>query len=196
MHKQRTFGDRLRALRVYTGLSRTEVAQRYDIPAVTLKSWEFGHVKDMTPKSLERIFHLFQREGMNCPKEWLLYRKGPSPFSQCEADLSLSEEAFFQRKNEGSLTYVVNNNALAPFFKKGDRVGGLALESQDLSHKLGAFCLFSFGTQPCVLGRLVNGSRPGKYSIQLDENPSHPQSLMVDAKFSTAHEVVWHRRRP
>ena len=142
---------------------------------------------------------MFSKEGLACSEEWLMFGKGPSPFLMKENPSSSINPAFlemeyFEEVNPGSLTHMLPSNDWAPCFYKGDIVGGLPVDTEDLFKSVGALCLFVV-SQKILLGKLLAGSKKDLFSIQQKSALELPGALLVDASFTKAYEIVWTRKR-
>lgn len=74
-----TPGDRLLYLRKDVArLSRRKVAEKYNIPEVTLKSWERNQVA-LSDKAVKRCIDMFLQEKIVVTPEWLLCGEGVDP---------------------------------------------------------------------------------------------------------------------
>ena len=203
----RTFGDRLRALRGYAGLSRTDIERRYGISEASLKSWEVGTNKEVTKKSIDRLIEVFKELDIHCTSKWLTLGVGPSPFSpvssKIDETLEESEDSELEKDPEkdwdrehfketypAHIHYRVNTDALQPWFFNQDLVAGHQLTPQEYSQKLGAFCVFRMSDNKIIVGRLVNGSTSEKFSILQDLFFEAPDALIVDAGFTHAYEIL------
>lgn len=202
-HILKTFGQRLRALRGYASLSRAHIEKHYGIPEPTIKSWEFSRNKDITQKSINRLLAMFEEAGLPCTEEWLILGKGPSPFESFMAQgkprpmtepPEALERAYFESLNPNSLTHTLETNTLAPHLEAGQILGGILVEREKLSKKLGHFFLFILPPQTLVVGRLTQGTKKDSFSIIQDLSLESKDAVLTDAPFTKAYEVVWWRK--
>jgi transcriptional regulator with XRE-family HTH domain len=195
----KTFGDRLRALRGYAGLSRTDIERRYGISEASIKSWETSTNKVVTKKSLDRLVEVFKELGIHCTSKWLTLGLGPNPFSPISSEINEDEDLeesedldreHFKETYPAHIHYRINTDALQPWFFNQDLVAGHQLLSQQYPQKLGAFCVFRMPDNKVIAGRLVNGSKPEKFSILQDLFFETSDALIVDADFLNAYEIL------
>lgn len=195
-----TFGARLRALRGYSRLTRSEIFRRFGISEATLKSWEFNLQKDVSPKAVKRILQVFDAIGIPCSQEWLVFGVGVPPFSREAATKGPSgrkdslEKLYFEECHPKALTYTIKNENLMPHFSKGDIVGALPIRGGNFSTKLGAFCIAVTFRNEQLVGRLANGTREGEFSIVQDISLQSLEAIAIDVKLAKLYEIVWIRK--
>ncbi|MBM3610535.1 MAG: helix-turn-helix transcriptional regulator [Alphaproteobacteria bacterium] len=195
-----SFGARLRALRGYSRLSRSEIFRRFGIPEATLKSWEFNLQKDVSTKAVKRILHVFNTVGIPCSQEWLVFGVGVPPFYKEVSTKGPNvrkeslEKLYFEECHPKALTHTIKNELLMPYFAKGDIVGALPVRGGVYTPKLGDFCIAVTSRNEQFIGRLANGTREGEFSIVQDLSLQSPDSIIVDINLSKLYEIVWTRK--
>jgi transcriptional regulator with XRE-family HTH domain len=199
----RSFGDRLRALRAYAGLSRADLESQYGIPETSLKSWETDPDKEITKKSIQRLVEVFMGLGIYCTPQWLSVGLGPSPFSPISFESTDSSESSedtaktnFKNTYPAHIHHRIDTSDLQPHFFEDDLVAGCQIDPSELPYKLGVFCLFQMQDHKIIAGRLVNGSTPEKFSIIQDVFFQTDQAVIVDAKIINVYEILAMIREP
>ena len=131
-HSPQTPGERIKALRSWMKLSRKEFSKKHNIHEQTLVSWELYNTS-LTTASLEKLLAAFKQEGLPVTKEWLIEGKGLSPFligTEIIENEQATSIANFLKENPNAIVIPVNDSALAPFFEKGDFIGGIKVENE------------------------------------------------------------------
>lgn len=192
-----SFPNRLRAIRGFMGLSRKDLAQKYEIPEITLKYWELGK-SNITQKNIQNLINSFAKDHILCTKEWLLHGIGPSPFEGKKEtplksfDIKKEVDAFLENNTLSVSTVIVNNNFL-PFYEKGDIVGAIPW---NLSEKKAQsfFALISFHeSDHFFLYRLsINDSGIVCLFDSCDLLQSH--NMICRPKIYKVYKIVWHRK--
>lgn len=82
-------GQRLKSIRLMSGLSRNSLEHKYGISANTLQSWERAKSGGLTIKGASRVLNALRNEGIYCSSEWLLYGIGqPAHFQHSSGMLA------------------------------------------------------------------------------------------------------------
>lgn len=196
------FSQRLRALRGYLSLSRSEIEQKYGIKVISYSLWESGKSEYINDLSLEKLLKLFKSEGIECSEEWLIEGKGLSPFKDLSNNTSISsqqlsdlesmekEKGCFLNSHENAIVIEVSNDDMAPYYYKGDLVGGVQISTQDYMKFIGV---------PCIIADINNIKSIKKFSmfnntiLFYTEQDSHKKIEKTPEPFSNIYEIIWHR---
>lgn len=197
-----TFGERLKSIRGFLRLSREAFAARHGIPARTLKTWELSQFL-ISDAHMKNLLNALEREKIPCSAEWLLEGIGPSPFSERE-DINTqrasqdgysgiyAEREFFLKNNAQSLVQVVSDNAMSPYFHKGDYVGGIKTDIHKLDRK-SAFIVYVKG-KPEPLIRFLKQDKSNK-AILIHANFNElGYDFIVHPEIQEAYQIIWHRK--
>lgn len=132
--KQR--GQRLKKVRNMTNMSRLEMCEQHDFNVNTLKGWEIGRHGGLTENAAKMLCEAFATHGVICTVEWLLSNTGAAPQLIAEFNskvppkqkesLQIENELNFLRQSyTGIVDTQLNDNAMMPFYAKGDFVAGV-----------------------------------------------------------------------
>jgi transcriptional regulator with XRE-family HTH domain len=193
-----TFGERLKAIRGFLRLSREAFSSRHGIPAATLKTWELSQV-EISNVHMNKLLNALSKEKIPCSAEWLLEGIGLSPFSTQEDDshhgTSLgiyAERECFLKNNAQSLVQVVPDNAMSPYFHKGDYVGGIKMDIRKPDGK-NAFIVY-VKNKPEPLIRFLTGDKPDKIILIHANLNQLGYDFIIHPEIQEAYQIVWHRK--
>lgn len=196
------FSQRLRALRGYLSLSRSEIEQKYGIKVISYSLWESGKSEYINDLSLEKLLKLFKSEGIECSEEWLIEGKGLSPFKDLSNNASISsqqlsdleaiekEKGCFLNSHKNAIVIEISNDNMAPYYYKGDLVGGVQISTQNYMKFIGV---------PCIIADINNIKSIKKFSmfnntiLFYTEQDSHRKIEKTPEPFSKIYEIIWHR---
>ena len=121
-------GRRLRALREKTGLNRSQFAREVNISEHTLKSFELG-TRELPVQKAREYSRIFLFAGIDVSFEFLYYGKETEQTDAKDSimndNLNIQNEiVFFKKNNPSSIIYTIQDSLMAPFYNKGDIVGG------------------------------------------------------------------------
>lgn len=193
-----TFGERLKAIRGFLRLSREAFAARHGIPAATLKTWELSQV-EISNVYMNKLLNALSKEKIPCSAEWLLEGIGSSPFSIQESDSHngtssgiYAERECFLKNNAQSLVQVVPDDAMSPYFHKGDFVGGIKTDIHKPDGK-NAFIVY-VKNKPEPLIRFLTGDKPDKVILIHANLNQLGYDFIIHPEIQEAYQIVWHRK--
>jgi hypothetical protein len=177
-------GRRLKQLRELTGtegkpLTRAAIERKYGLSARTLKNWEYGHGTGLTERGAREVINIYQKENIACSVPWLMDEKGSppqrrpialnhSPMSVEITDpistISIEEKQFKSLHPEG-ITFEVKDDAMIPFYRPGDLVGGVRHYAEDIDKLLDCDCIVEVKSGEVWLRRLHKSTVPGQYNL-------------------------------
>jgi hypothetical protein len=196
--------QRLRIARTLSGLPREAFCKKYSISLYTLRSCELGHLT-VSYKSADKVTKALAQEGIFCTTEWIMEGKGSHPMAfkkagETKSLTSLSEEQvilrevdFFRKENASAVVLEVKDDAMFPFYKEGDIVGGKIIA--DPSQLLGKISLIEIRPELYVLRKLSKDPNTGFWvlsALNLETRISDP-FLRLEKILSVA-AVLWFRR--
>lgn len=154
-------GKRIKLARQIAGLTRKDMAAKYDINDNTIQSWEKG-VNLLTEQKAQKLVTAFVEAGLSITTEWLLSGHDPILFGELfsTAEIStnknqefkdvikidkdfkiLDEIKYFRSTNDNAIVATVTDDSLMPFFKIGDYIGGTYTPEEQLQSLVGHFCI-------------------------------------------------------
>jgi len=219
-----TPADRLLYLRHRVArLTRKEVAEKYDIPAVTLKTWESGTVP-LTKKAVARCIAFFLKENIVVTEEWLLKGVGSDPkFSlnmnrylaqesdeepastvqECveyyvvkqlvDNDSILQDVRYFKTQYKDSVVFLVPGDEMLPLYSAGDYVGGRDHRGEELMDVVNQICIVTLEDGRVLLRHVYFDG--SHYNLSCS-NPQIKiaQPVLYEVNIISAAPVLWHRR--
>jgi transcriptional regulator with XRE-family HTH domain len=206
-------GQRLKSLRMMTGLSRKKLEQDYHISASTIQSWEDAKAGGLTKKGAERVIAVFIDQGIRCSVDWLLYGIGTPPqlsnklFDQgserhdpievpTEDRAIVNELLVFRQNNPDAVEYIIIDDGMAPNFATGDYVAGKRRSSLHLDSCIGKNCIVETRDNEILFRRVKAGSKPGTYTLTcINSDTSVRDITLYDRELITAAPVIWHRKK-
>jgi DNA-binding transcriptional regulator YiaG len=192
-------GMRIRQLRSALRYSTRKFEAKFAIKASTIKGWERGEGGGLTADGALRLIDVFQKEGLPCTLEWLLYGEGISPFLSDHPDKQKSntivqELRFFHQLHPGAIDTVVKDQAMEPRFCLGDYVAGIRLFDRAIDALIGSPCIVQLANGEILVRQLLASSIPGSYTLaSINPKASSGQALKTAPVFSAAY-VLWVRK--
>lgn len=211
-------GDRLRRARMLAGLNtRREFENKHHISANTLQGWEQGK-NPLSEKGARRVVEAFKDEGLICTTQWLLSGKGmpPRPYEMLKTGmrvngsdpnevnkLNLNEEECIYKETQlfkelypSAIVISITDDAMAPYFKEGDYVGGVQVPNEALTHYHNALCILELENNLILPRMLQPGTQDNRYTASCTNPNTRISPLNIyDAKVICAAPIVWHRRK-
>lgn len=194
-----TFGERLKAIRGFLRLSRKAFAMRHGIPETTLKTWELSQV-GISNHQMNKLLNALAKEKIPCTAEWLLEGEGLSPFSTHENHKGRSassgvhvERECFLKNNSQSLVQVVLDNAMSPYFYKGDYVGGTKIDIKKEIDGKSAFIVY-LKNKPEPLIRFLKRDKTGQFILIHANLNEFGHEFIIHPEIQEAYQIIWHRK--
>jgi transcriptional regulator with XRE-family HTH domain len=130
-------GQRVRALRERTRLSRAAFAQKHDIPESTLKYWEYG-LAMFSKDSMMKLLNALETEGIRCsPEELLVTQK----LDDKKNKLLAREIEFFYQNYPDGIHAFVQDESLAPLLQPKDVVFGVKASIDEADKYFNQLCI-------------------------------------------------------
>jgi transcriptional regulator with XRE-family HTH domain len=130
-------GIRMQAVRVLTGLSREEFADKTSIAAMTIKNWELGRVIPRN-EGINNLLAAFREYGVFVSLEWILFGTGAGPnYLQESQNINISNTReyvlkqiqFFKESQRllkhNPIVVEVTDDSMAPIYQINDILGGI-----------------------------------------------------------------------
>jgi transcriptional regulator with XRE-family HTH domain len=200
MTKSRTSierGMRLRTLREQTGLTRAQFAREVNISEHTLKSFELGS-RELPIQKAREYSRIFLFAGIDVSFEFLYYGKEPEHKEDMVVNDNLNiqnEIVFFKKNNPSSIIYTVQDTLMAPFYNKGDVVGGQKITKEAQFHLFaGHVCIIEDGAGNQYLRRVikVDGRKITACTLSTEEKNMLPIIEEIDAYSMAQVTRHWH----
>jgi transcriptional regulator with XRE-family HTH domain len=209
-----TPGARLKSVRMLVAQSRSEFEKNLGISENTLAAWESGKAP-LSQKGAQRFVEAVRKYNVHCTVAWLLHgtglppmtrhnKKMPSYASQSSEDHTETDEevalakeiAAFQSNYSDAIVVLIVGDAMEPWYKHGDYVGGRKMAADKASSLVGSHCIVETESGD-IFVRLLNRSKSPQAYILSSSNPhtteENPVVYNVSLKFAA--KVIWHRRR-
>lgn len=168
---KKEIGKRLKLARQMTNLTRKQFADKHNLNYHTLESWEQG-INNISDENLSILESILTSEGINVSKNWILngnvyeslnstiknqnQSKVHSNYS-LDGDFSyLREIKFFQETTENAIVTMILDDALFPYFNKGDYVGGVVTISKAMEQYVGKFCIIKMKNNDIIARKVVS----------------------------------------
>lgn len=209
--KQLTPSERLKYIRKLLGATRAYFQDKYDLPEITLKSWEGGRVK-LSSSAISRCVEIYRKEGLIVSEDWILEGIGLDPVIQSSiSDYFLSSEPIennlyrddetlmmrdahmFKESHPNAVIMLVSSDEMEPYYKSGDYIGGKVRSGTDVETALNKNCIVFLGNGERFFRRLIKNSSGGYNLVCLNPNPLTSEPVLFNADIVKVAPVIWHR---
>lgn len=188
-------------------LSRREFCKKHELNRFTIQSWELGS-NSINVGLVLRFCEALTAEGVFCSPEWLIKGKGAGPVKlgarddlvpeasilgpEEERKAILAEVELF-RSNQilarrSPIVVEVADQAVRPYFSKGDFVGGYILSERSVGSLLGQLAIVGISEGKHVVRRLMRDTS-GYLLVPTDY--SHRAVSVKNVEHIA--KIVWHR---
>lgn len=180
-------GERLRVLRKTLRMTIVEFANLCECGESTIRQWEQGRASGLTEKGAMRIYRSLESTDISCDVEWLLegihqpphakhvappsstttYYSAPSLMAEKSANEAQNikqEIDYFNQLAIEPLIMRVQDDAMEPYFFKGDYVAGKCLYGEEIEKLVGQVCVAQT-TDGLLLLRLLHSTSTNKYRL-------------------------------
>ena len=210
--------ERLIQLRKLAKLSRKDTAQMAGVSVSTYKGWENARFGGIPLKRAVLLTDTFQAEGIKSSVNWLIHGAGDQPkkilcyqitqFKEAIAGSAKqqSPEAIEQLRIKAELEFFCNNNdwttlslivpddAMAPYFLPGDFVAGVKVLHENFDATVGLNCIARTKNNKILLRQIQKSSTKDLFTL-LCLNPNCKQQFILhDAELVDIAPVLWFRR--
>lgn len=211
-------GDRVKRARILAGITtRKEFEKKHKISANTLQGWEQGK-NPLSKKGAHRIIDSLKKEGLICSPDWLLTGEGMPPRSYeslhsdadtmennnhtlieknlQEEEIIYQEAQYFKQHNNNAIVISITDNAMEPYFSKGDYIGGIRITNKNISDYVGHICIVELENNLIVPRYLQRSPSEGRYTVS-STNPkaTTPPLNFYNTKVIAIAPIVWHRKK-
>lgn len=210
-HNPEDIGRRIKSARMLSGFSREEFAEKFDISAATLRSWESpGYRKGITEKGALRFIKALNDADVSCSISWIMtgigqgpsiakpsfYENEPNSVTWSEEEAIFKEVEYFKEVNSSPVIALIKDRGMEPFYEKNSYVAGNKLQGSNISQLVGLNCIIETFSGNILVRRLQKGTAKGRYTL-ICLNPSKEiiEPIMTDITLNYAAEIVWYRKR-
>lgn len=209
--------ERVKRIRHLANLSREEICAGGDINLATLISWELGRFGGLSHKGATRLISRVAKEGVFCSLDWLLYEVGAGPqvvadykkvaqeknFEHVtppanfdETTVIVEELMLFRKLNKHAIDFIIDDDAMFPFFGIGDYVGGTKRTGENLKSLISLDCIVQIKDGRILVRRLQSGPKNKTFNLVGTNLQSKSNtSIIYDVEVHSAAPIIWHRRR-
>lgn len=208
-------GERVKRIRHLANLSREALCAESEVNLATLISWEVGRFGGLSQKGALRVIARVAKEGVFCTPEWLLYEVGAGPqvmadfkkLSQVdtvsfpvsdldESAVIVEELMLFRQLNKHAIDYIVDDEAMLPFYNIGDYVGGTKRTGEKIKDLVNLDCIVQTKDGRLVMRRLQAGPKEHTYNlVGINLQAKAATAIIYDVELHAAAPVIWHRRK-
>ena len=188
--------------------SRKDLERRHDkMPAATLQNWEDVRHGGLTESGATRLIPIFQKEGVTCRLEWLLYGLGDPPpglnmpltsSSTSPRDRFIAQVLeLFRQHYPNSMDAIVPDDAMLPLLARGDMVAGVRYSESEISNALEQLCIVQTDEGEVLVRMVHAGDKTGVYHLSCtNSQTSAPRPAPNNVKlFSAAPLIFWIRKK-
>lgn len=191
-----------------SGLTRKSFSKVAGLSVATLRSWEEPGIgrHGITAKGVSRLVNALNTLDVFCSIEWIMLGEGAGPrllTASCIAPSShtphwseeesiLRDLQSFKANNSEAVLLLVSDSEMAPWFVKGEYVGGSKKIGAEIHGMVGYDCIVETGSG-LLLRRLGQHIADNTY-VLFALNPDAAQAS-IQASVLSAAEVVWRRGR-
>jgi hypothetical protein len=213
-------GLRLKCVRNFANLTRQVIIDKYgkefSLNAHTLQGWEVGRHGGLSRKGAKKIASLVALEGVRCSPEWLLYGVGSGPsifekfeevsqldepinngnFSQADERSHIYDELeFFMKMNKNVEYLFVEDDAMEPFYCRGELVAGGSYQARDIEKCIGKDCIVKKKDGQCLLRQLRKSDQKDRYNLLgINSDASIKSIVSYDVEVISVAPVLWIRK--
>lgn len=197
-------GRRFRIASGMLTMGRKDFCEKHSLNQYTVQSWEIGR-NNLNAQMVARFCEALSAEGIFCSHEWLIKGKGSVPIKlsarqdlpveahETERQQYIQNEIKLFRDNKIKLglepiVIELGDQAMKPYFNKGDYVGGYSLPERSIETLLGQIAIIGIGSENYVVRRLMKEGT--NYLLVPADFTERVVSLK---KLETVAKIVWHR---
>lgn len=212
MNVRNKISGRIKAARSIAGYSeRKAFCSRFGFPLATLEAWERGK-NPLTLKGAKRLVDVLREVGIYCSEEWLREGTGisPRPLEELSDEFKVSSSASlhtlgenlkiakevssFITLNEGAIVTIIRDDAMLPFYKKGDYVGGIKLMGPEIKKAVNKKCIVELLNGKTMVRQLYQGTDYQCYTLgAINLNTKEIPITEHNVNVISAAPILWHR---
>jgi transcriptional regulator with XRE-family HTH domain len=185
-------GLRLRYLREYASLERTEVTEIAGVTYGTYKDWEIGYF-NIPRRRIDRIVNELNRRGFVCSAEWVELGEGNFPSWSEDKKIKAELDIFF-KVNPNAISFEIFNRDMLPVYQVGDIVAGVKLFGNDINLAINKDCILELDNKTRLFRQLKKSDQQNGFNL-ICTNLESENPIIVGAKIISAAPIIWLRRR-
>ncbi len=205
-----SISQRIKAARSIAGYAeRKAFCLKFNFPIATLEAWERGK-NPLTQKGAKRLVEILRNLGIYCSEEWLIKGVGISPrplqemsegggasssIGSLSNNLKIAREisTFITLNKEASVT-IMRDDAMLPFYEKGDYVGGIKKKGTHLVEAINKRCIIELANGKTIVRQLYQGADPKTFNVSaINLNTKSQPIAQHNVEIISAAPIVWHR---
>ena len=199
-------GNRIRYLRMLTGLDRSNMEKRHQVKKVSLEKWENG-TANISLKNITRLVSVAIDHSIECTPEWLITGAGLPPKTIPPSTIDphkvgsgnttediLRDLSYFKSTYPLGITLMISDDVMMPCYGDGDFVGGNVVDLKDLKECLDHACIVHTADGKKRVRRI--GYNDGVWFLY-GTNISHIGSAILEMgiEITKVAKVFWHRKQ-
>lgn len=185
-------GLRLRYLREYAGLDRSEAAGIAGVTYGTYKDWEIGYFNIPRRRIDKMIVELNYRDFV-CSVDWVESGVGNFPSWSEDKKIKAELDVFF-KVNANAASFEIFNRDMLPVYHVGDVVAGVKCGEENLNDVINKDCIVELEGKTILFRQLKKGSQSNRFNL-ICTNLEAEDPIISDAKIISAAPIIWLRRR-
>lgn len=200
--KLKTSGQRILYARNISGLTRAEFCEKYDVPIITLRSWELSD--DIKEKAANRFCKALRSEGFYCDPIWIVKGIGYLPHLVCSKvkcipkqlgdkfdEKVVNEIEFFKKNHKNIVPLLVVDNTMNPFLHIGDYIAGIY--TNDLKILTNQPCIVETISGQNLIKIFCEPAEKNKYI--LSSINSKEKLVLYKTEVKNLAKIIWIRKR-
>ncbi len=183
------FGLRIKFLRVNVlGMGRAEFSEKFNIPEITIRSWE-GNKAKPSERSISKLIDSLSKRNIKVSMEWLKYGQGIPPTGSNYPKTMLDILYFdsFLSNQSGSIVLELENDQCIPFLPKNVVLGGVLISDFSKLHN-DTLVIYTKNNKTHAVKRLFFTETDKKILFPLDNDKS---SYALEKKKKKIYKIVW-----
>lgn len=192
-------GRRLKAVRKMLRMTIKEFAALCGSGMSTICQWEQGHLGGFVEKSARSVVRALQKTELVCSEDWLLFEHGIEPYFKKDEQKVLAafhtaqlvpssgtlldlktEMETFCKKDTSALILHLQDDAMAPWFKIGDYVGGQRVPPALVEQLIGDAVMVQTVAGQTLIRRLDSRSASGTYRLSATNPQTTAEPYVLD----------------
>lgn len=191
--------ERLRFLRSLARLTRKDIAEKYNLPEITLNKWETGNLS-LSDKGIIKCLHIYSCEGVIATEDWIKLGHGPFPYiinnqskitHQGQYKNFDNDINYFKKTYSNCIIFEVKSDEMLPTYKMGDVVIGYVHEN---NYKLldNKCCIVTLEDETQLFRKLLVLEN-NKYNLQcINPLTNIKEPLLFNVKILAVAPIIWH----
>ena len=168
--------------------------------------YQYGGISE---RAAQKLLELYQAEGLTISLKYLMYGEGESPFDDNQwslpvlrANLELTakeiisqELKLFHKLNKQAVHFIINDDALAPWYMPGDYVAGCWHFDNEIEKTIYCPSIVNMDSGETVVRIVRSGSDVGLYDlVSSNPNTSVAKPIIKDIKIVSSAPIIWIRK--